>query len=64
MNKQEDRRIFLKKSLVAGAIATSGTMLLNANEPSSSGVVSGKAKKKEVLYKKNKEWEKYYKTVF
>ncbi|NLK67212.1 MAG: Tat pathway signal protein [Campylobacteraceae bacterium] len=69
----KDRRAFLKKSLAAGAVAGATAAAANklancattlsddcATEPSSSGVICGKAVKKEVLYKKNTLWEQYY----
>ena len=67
------RRDFLRKSLKIGAVA--GASVAVANESlkncattlsddcatnASSGVVCGKAVKKEVLYKKNNLWEHYY----
>lgn len=61
--KTSSRRIFLKKSLVAASLATAGAALAKSEEQSS-GVVSGKSKKKEVLYHKSKTWEKFYKTVY
>ena len=69
----ENRRDFLRKSLKIGAVA--GATAAIANEGlkncattlsddcatnASSGVVCGKAIKKEVLYKKNNLWEQYY----
>ena len=68
---QGSRRDFLKKSLKVGAVG--GTMLAAAAiaEPTSdelapddNGVVVGKSNKKEVLYKKSKEWEYYYKIAY
>lgn len=62
---QENRRNFLRKSLKIGAGATLiSTIALANSETSGSGVVKGKSKKKEVLYKKSEAWEKYYKTVY
>lgn len=66
---QEKRRGFLKKSVQTAAAATAlgaSTLYAAKKEPKSStnGVVSGKAKKNEVLYFKSEAWEKYYKTVY
>ena len=65
----QNRREFLRKSLKIGAIA--GAVSLGAasvssssKETSSNGVVSGKSKKKEVLYHKTKIWEQYYKIAY
>lgn len=73
----KDRRAFLKKSLAAGTIAGAASLMANdlancasalsedcATEPNSSGVVCGKAVKKEVLYKKNTLWEQYYSIAY
>lgn len=60
---KQDRRDFLRKSLKVGAATGAVATLALAKEktePGSSGVVSGKAVKKEVLYFKSREWEKYY----
>ena len=68
---QESRRDFLRKSLKVGAVG--GTFLATAAtakptsdelEPDGNGVVVGKSSKKEVLYKKSKEWEYYYKIAY
>ena len=64
---QNSRRDFIKKSaLVVGATAVSATALAAANneasyEADSNGVVVGKSPKKEILYKKTKAWEEFYK---
>ena len=68
----QNRREFLRKALtigaVAGAMGVAATSALassakNQNELSS-GVTSGKAKKKEVLYYKSRMWEQYYKIAY
>lgn len=68
---QGSRRDFLKKSLKVGAAG--GTILAAASiaKPTGdeltgdgNGVVVGKSNKKEVLYKKSKEWEYYYKIAY
>ena len=70
-NMQGSRRDFLKKSLKVGAVG--GTVLAAAAiakptsdelAPDDNGVVVGKSSKKEVLYKKSKEWEYYYKIAY
>lgn len=64
---KETRRNFLRKSLKIGAAATalSATSLLADKDKSENkNVVSGKSKKKEVLYYKSEAWEKYYKVVY
>lgn len=64
---QESRRDFAKKTaMVVGATAIGATVLAaNTNEASyeadSNGVVLGESTKKEILYKKTKAWEDYYK---
>ncbi|WP_072682383.1 Tat pathway signal protein [Arcobacter sp. LA11] len=64
---QESRRDFAKKTaLVVGATAVGATALAAANseasyEANSNGVVVGNSPKKEVLYKKTKAWEDFYK---
>ncbi|PSM53265.1 putative formate dehydrogenase-associated protein [Campylobacter blaseri] len=60
---KQKRRDFLKKSLKIGAVTGAAATLAMASdkvEPGSSGVVSGKAVKKEILYYKSRDWEKYY----
>ena len=68
---QGSRRDFLRKSLKVGAVG--GAVLATAAmakptsdelEPDGNGVVVGKSSKKEVLYKKSKEWEYYYKIAY
>ena len=68
---QGSRQDFLKKSLKVGAVG--GTILAAASiaKPTGdeltsdgNGVVVGKSNKKEVLYKKSKEWEYYYKIAY
>jgi len=64
---QESRRNFAKKAaIVVGATAVGTTALAAANsstskEVGSNGVVVGNSTKKEVLYKKSKAWDEYYK---
>ena len=62
---------FPQKSLKVGAVG--GTMLAAAAiakptsdelAPDDNGVVVGKSNKKEVLYRKSKEWEYYYKIAY
>ena len=53
----QNRREFLKKVGLDGAVAASGAVAANANE----NLKSGKSKKTEVLYKRSKNWELYYK---
>ncbi|PID77328.1 MAG: Tat pathway signal protein [Deltaproteobacteria bacterium] len=66
----EERRKFLKITAGAG-VAGLATMLkakcgiAAENEQSSSnGVVVGKSPKKEILYKKNENWDRYYKSSY
>ncbi len=63
MNKS--RRSFVKKAALAGAVGAVGVVTLNAagGTVNSNGVVVGKSKKKEITYKKTKEWEDYYKSA-
>lgn len=66
---KEKRRSFIKKTLGASALlATSGVSTALANDTksinSSSGVVVGKSKKKEILYKQTAEWEAFYKASY
>lgn len=62
---QNSRRFFLKKSVVVGAVAVSGTaamaMSSKKDNTGSNGVVVGQSLKKEILYKKTAAWEEYYK---
>lgn len=64
---QTSRREFAKKTaIVVGASAVGATALAAANNDSSgeldsNGVVVGKSPKKEILYKKTKAWEEFYK---
>ena len=53
---QKNRREFLKKAGIAGAVAaTAGVATETA-----SNLKSGKSKKTEVLYKRSKNWDLYY----
>lgn len=64
---EESRRNFAKKTaIVVGATAVGATALAAANsstseEVASNGVVVGSSTKKEILYKKSKAWDEYYK---
>ncbi len=65
----KNRREFLKKALKVSALGgVVASVPLSASvqtvEHSSSGVVVGKAHKKEILYKKTKHWDKFYKTAY
>ena len=53
----QNRREFLKKIGLVGAVAASDAVAADANE----NLKSGKSKKTEVLYKRTKYWELYYK---
>ena len=67
---QGSRRDFLKKSLKVGAaggvLAVSAVAIVTCDDlaPDDNGVVVGKSNKKEVLYKKSKNWETYYKIAY
>lgn len=64
-----NRRSFLKKAAITGAVAAStGTVAAIASSSKKSaqdsgydGVVIGKSNKKEILYKESQAWEDYYK---
>ena len=63
---QNARRDFVKKSaMVVGAGVAVGATTLAASGreslASSNGVIVGKSPKKEILYKKTKAWEEFYK---
>jgi len=65
---QESRRNFAKKTAmvvgatVVGASALTAKSSMSASyEADSNGVVIGKSSKKEILYKKTKAWEDFYK---
>ena len=66
----ENRRSFIKKALGASAIAVAGSSVAMASavssktEVSSNGVVIGKSRKKEVLYKETQAWEDFYKSSY
>jgi len=61
------RRSFLKSTLSLGALSVASSKLAFANPPSQpaydNGVVRGHSPKKEILYKKTKFWEIYYKNA-
>ena len=67
---QGSRRDFLKKSLKVGAaggvLAVSAVAKVTSDDlaPGDNRVVVGKSNKKEVLYKKSKNWETYYKIAY
>lgn len=62
---ENKRRAFLKKALGAGAVVASvGLSATTDEKTNTSGVVSGKAKKKEILYTKTHHWEKFYKIAY
>lgn len=60
------RRNFLKTAVVGSSIAVIG-MSQNVSAQTvpaaSSGVIKGKAPKKEITYKKTQSWEDYYKSA-
>lgn len=60
---QNSRRDFIKKSLTVGAIGAVASVgaLAKSSDQLSGGVSVGKSKKKEILYKKNANWEAYFK---
>ena len=64
----EKRRSFIKKALGVGALAVAGTKMAiahdNKEESTSNGVVVGKSRKKEVLYKETQEWEDFFKSSY
>ncbi|MCK9257694.1 MAG: twin-arginine translocation signal domain-containing protein [Sulfurospirillaceae bacterium] len=62
---QEQRRSFLKKAAGASAVvAASGLMASTKVEQISGGVVVGRSKKKEILYRETPEWNLYYKRSY
>jgi len=64
----EKRRSFIKKALGVGALVVTGTKIAMANdnkkESISSGVVVGKSRKKEILYKETQEWDDFFKSCY
>lgn len=61
---RKERRSFLKKAAVVGAVAAVGTVAATASSTySSNGVVVGKSAKKEITYKKTKAWDDYYRSA-
>ncbi len=62
--KQNERRSFLKKALGVSAVVAVSSLVAKDGEQVSNGVVVGKSKKKEILYKPSPEWEKYYKVAY
>ncbi len=66
----EGRRAFLNRAKYAGIAAVGSTALLagtdkhhERGEKSGGGVVVGKSKKNETLYRKTHQWEDYYKSA-
>lgn len=62
----ESRRNFLKKAAVVSTVAAVGTVAATASTGeaySSNGVVVGKSSKKEVIYKKTKAWDDFYRSA-
>ncbi|AJC87343.1 Tat pathway signal protein [Campylobacter insulaenigrae] len=66
--KTNQRRDFLKKSLKIGALGVVASASVNAlakdDYQEENSVVLGKSTKKEVLYEKTMNWEKYYKIAY
>ncbi|MCR6590762.1 Formate dehydrogenase subunit or accessory protein [Campylobacter insulaenigrae] len=66
--KTNQRRDFLKKSLKIGALSVVASASVNAlakdDYQEENSVVLGKSTKKEVLYEKTMNWEKYYKIAY
>ncbi|WP_458700264.1 twin-arginine translocation signal domain-containing protein [Sulfurospirillum sp. 1307] len=63
---KESRRSFLKKAAVAGSVAAVSTVAASAKDEatySSNGVVVGHSPKKEILYKKTKAWDDFYRSA-
>lgn len=57
----KNRREFLKKSALALASASAlSTTLALAKDDERKDLVKGKSKKKEVLFQRSANWEKYY----
>lgn len=69
--KPLDRRDFIKRAGIAGAVVatTSGLVVLTSpaqargENVQGSGVVVGRSKKTEVLYRKTPAWELFYKSA-
>ncbi len=65
---QQGRRDFAKKAAIvtAGVATLAGTSALasdSQSKESGNGVVKGVSSKKEILYKKTRAWEDYYKSA-
>ena len=62
------RRSFIKKALGASAVVATSSTIAMANsskkEESSNGVVVGKSRKKEILYKETQAWDDFYKSSY
>lgn len=57
----KNRREFLKKSALAlGAVGALGGASLSFASEENKDLVKGKSKKKEVLFQRSENWEKYY----
>ena len=56
----------LKVGAAGGVLAVSAVAKVTSDDlaPDDNGVVVGKSNKKEVLYKKSKNWETYYKIAY
>ena len=63
---QDQRRSFIKKTLGASALVATGSVAALAGEKArvSNGVVVGKSKKKEILYKKTAQWDAFYNAAY
>ncbi|MGE4296239.1 MAG: twin-arginine translocation signal domain-containing protein [Campylobacterales bacterium] len=67
---ENERREFLKRSAVAGAVVAGSVGFVAVTthahargEASGNGVVVGRSKKTEILYQKTQNWEQFYKTA-
>lgn len=67
----KNRRNFLKKALkvsALGGVVASVPLYANTQKASdgssNNGVVVGRARKKEILYKKTQHWDKFYKVAY
>lgn len=64
---EEKRRSFLKKAALASAVSAVGAVAATAATKSSTyssdGVVVGHSNKKEIIYKKTKAWDEYYRSA-
>ena len=61
---EQARRGFLKKAAVVGAATAVGAVAATGKQTySSNGVVVGKSPKREILYKKTQNWERFYQSA-